>query len=39
VSLLILPGVFIMVQRKASYISVSLDPEDEQSKYYNKSKN
>jgi multidrug efflux pump subunit AcrB len=38
VSLLILPGVFIMVQRKASYISVSLDPEDEQSKFYNKSK-
>lgn len=34
VSLLILPGVFIMVQRKASLISVSLDPEDEQSKYY-----
>jgi len=35
VSLLILPGVFIMVQRKASYVSVSLDPEDEQSKFYN----
>lgn len=35
VSLLILPGVFIMVQRKASYISVSLDPEDEQSKFFN----
>ena len=34
VSLLILPGVFIMVQRKASLTSVSLDPEDEQSKYY-----
>lgn len=35
VSLLILPGVFIMVQRKASYVSVSLDPEDEQSKFFN----
>lgn len=36
VSLLILPGVFIMVQRKASFESVSLDPEDEQSKFYNR---
>ncbi|MEO8471178.1 MAG: efflux RND transporter permease subunit [Chryseolinea sp.] len=35
VSLLILPGVFALVQRKASYISVSLDPEDSQSKFYN----
>ena len=34
VSLLILPAVFSLVQRKASYISVSLDPEDEASKYY-----
>jgi multidrug efflux pump subunit AcrB len=34
VSLLILPGVFILVQRKATYDSVSLDPEDAQSKFY-----
>ncbi|MEI9920304.1 MAG: efflux RND transporter permease subunit [Bacteroidota bacterium] len=34
VSLLILPAVFSIVQKKASYISVSLDPEDEASKYY-----
>lgn len=34
VSLLILPAVFSLVQRNASYISVSLDPEDEASKYY-----
>lgn len=36
VSLLILPGVFILVQRKASFISVSLDPEDDKSKFYNR---
>ncbi len=34
VSLLILPAVFSLVQRRASYVSVSLDPEDEASKYY-----
>jgi multidrug efflux pump subunit AcrB len=34
VSLLILPAVFSIVQKKASYISVSLDPEDEASKFY-----
>ncbi|MGC3943411.1 MAG: efflux RND transporter permease subunit [Chryseolinea sp.] len=39
VSLLILPGVFIMVQRRASYVSVSLDPEDAQSKFFNNSQN
>lgn len=35
VSLLILPVVFATVQKKASLISVSLDPEDKSSKYYN----
>ena len=39
VSLLILPAVFIMVQRRASFVSVSLDPEDEQSKFFNNSNN
>lgn len=34
VSLLILPAVFSIVQKKASYVSVSLDPEDEASKFY-----
>jgi multidrug efflux pump subunit AcrB len=34
VSLLILPSVFSIIQQKASYISVSLDPEDPKSKYY-----
>lgn len=37
VSLLILPGVFTLVQRKASLVSVSLDPEDSESKYYNRN--
>ncbi|MBL0741177.1 efflux RND transporter permease subunit [Chryseolinea lacunae] len=36
-SLLILPGVFTLVQQKASLVSVSLDPEDSNSKYYNKN--
>jgi len=34
-SLLILPGVFTLVQQKASLVSVSLDPEDAESPYYN----
>jgi multidrug efflux pump subunit AcrB len=34
VSLLILPAVFSLLQKKASYVSVSLDPEDEASKFY-----
>lgn len=34
VSLLILPSVFTLLQQKASYISVSLDPEDSSSRYY-----
>ncbi len=34
-SLLILPGVFTLVQQKASLVSVSLDPEDTESPYYN----
>ncbi|HZY79583.1 MAG TPA: efflux RND transporter permease subunit [Cyclobacteriaceae bacterium] len=34
VSLLILPAVFTLLQKKASYVSVSLDPEDEASQYY-----
>lgn len=38
VSLLILPGVFTLVQRRASYESVSLDPEDVNSKFYNRKK-
>lgn len=38
VSLLILPGIFTLVQRKASYTSVSLDPEDVDSKFYNRNK-
>ncbi|MBT29369.1 MAG: acriflavin resistance protein [Thalassobius sp.] len=33
-SLLILPGIFNLAQSKASVESVSLDPEDEASKYY-----
>lgn len=33
-SLLILPGVFTLVQQKASLISVSLDPEDVESPHY-----
>ncbi len=37
-SLLILPGIFTLVQGKASYISPSLDPEDVQSKYFNSIK-
>lgn len=36
VSLLILPAVFSIVQKKASYVSVSLDPEDEASRFYPK---
>lgn len=36
VSLLILPAVFSIVQKKASYVSVSLDPEDEASRFYSK---
>jgi len=35
-SLLILPGVFTLAQNKASFESVSLDPEDENSKYFEK---
>ncbi|MBL7864786.1 MAG: efflux RND transporter permease subunit [Cyclobacteriaceae bacterium] len=34
VSLLILPVVFRMVQQKASFVSVSLDPDDESSKFH-----
>jgi len=34
-SLLILPGVFTLVQQKASLVSVSLDPEDSESQYFN----
>jgi multidrug efflux pump subunit AcrB len=34
VSLLILPAVFSLLQKKATYISVSLDPEDEASRFY-----
>jgi len=34
-SLLILPGVFTLVQQKASLVSVSLDPEDAESPHYN----
>lgn len=37
VSLLILPVVFKTVQQKASYMSVSLDPNDEASKFYRKN--
>jgi len=33
-SLLILPGIFLLLQQKASYASVSLDPEDPESKFY-----
>lgn len=33
-SLLILPGVFNLVQKKSGYTSISLDPEDVDSKYY-----
>ena len=39
VSLLILPGVFTMVQQKASFASISLDPEDVESRFYNKKNN
>jgi RND family efflux transporter MFP subunit len=35
-SLLILPAVFTMVQRKASVLSVSLDPEDPDSNFFRK---
>ena len=34
VSLLLLPAVFIAMQGKASYTSVSLDPEDASSTFY-----
>ena len=34
-SLLILPGVFTLMQQKASLVSVSLDPEDSESQYFN----
>lgn len=34
VSLLLLPAVFIAMQGKASYTSVSLDPEDSSSTFY-----
>jgi multidrug efflux pump subunit AcrB len=33
-SLLILPAIFILLQKKATTQSVSLDPEDPESKYY-----
>lgn len=33
-SLFILPGIFVLLQSKASYASVSLDPEDPESNYY-----
>ncbi|MDJ1473039.1 efflux RND transporter permease subunit [Cytophagaceae bacterium DM2B3-1] len=33
-SLLILPGVFVQIQRKASLASVSLDPEDPESTFF-----
>jgi len=33
-SLLILPGIFLLLQKKASYASVSMDPEDPESKYF-----
>jgi multidrug efflux pump subunit AcrB len=36
-ALLILPNVFAFVQKNASLDSVSLDPEDPQSKYYDES--
>ena len=36
-ALLILPNVFAFVQGKASFESVSLDPEDPQSKFYEKA--
>jgi len=29
-----LPGIFLLLQQKASYASVSLDPEDPESKFY-----
>lgn len=35
-SLLILPGTFSLLQAKAGFDSVSLDPEDEDSKYFQK---
>jgi len=38
VSLLVLPGVFALAQRKTTFDSVSLDPEDPNSKYYIKQK-
>lgn len=38
-SLLILPAVFTMVQKKASVESVSLDPEDPQSIFFRKNNN
>lgn len=34
VSLLVLPGVFALAQRKTTFDSVSLDPEDPNSKYF-----
>jgi multidrug efflux pump subunit AcrB len=36
-SLFILPSVFVSVQKKASLESVSLDPDDPKSKYYDQS--
>ena len=36
-SLFILPGIFVLLQSKASYSSVSLDPEDPESNYYETS--
>jgi len=33
-ALLILPNVFVLIQKKASTQSVSLDPEDPASKFY-----
>lgn len=38
-SLLILPPLFILLQKKAPVQSVSLDPEDPESKYYSPLKN
>lgn len=39
VSLLILPTVFSLLQKSSSYDSVSLDPEDEASRFYSRKRN
>ncbi len=38
-ALLILPNVFVMIQGKTNFKSVSLDPEDPQSEFYEKEEN